>query len=305
LLSPNNTSVRLSNVGDALFQMFNDIFIETKPLIDQVLNSTLAGIKSLGEGIKETIGFIKEHKTAIEFLITAFVTYKGIMLSLIIIEKAYAGWIALKTAYQVAAFLATGNLTVAQWALNAAMYANPISLVIAAIAALVAGVIALYKHFGSLSAMITGVWGIIKAFANGVGNTFFALGKVIAGALTFNPELIAKGLSEVVSSAKTAAFEIGEAWNKGQAIDVTKPGAIRLPGKVGATTTTTEKPIASPKTKAEGQKTINIHVAYNAPLIQGFTISTTNIKEGLQSLKEQVSAILVGATHDTLMVADN
>lgn len=60
----------------------------------------------------------------------------------------------------------------------------------------------------------------------------------------------------------------------------------------------------SPKTKVEGQKNINIHIAYNAALIDKFTISTTNIKEGMGSLKDKVSEILVGATHDALMVAD-
>lgn len=57
-------------------------------------------------------------------------------------------------------------------------------------------------------------------------------------------------------------------------------------------------------TKATGQKTINIHIAYNAPLIKGFTISSINIKEGLGSLKEKVTAILESATHDSLIVAD-
>lgn len=60
-----------------------------------------------------------------------------------------------------------------------------------------------------------------------------------------------------------------------------------------------------PKTKAEGRKNINITVTYNAPLIQDFTISSTNISDGLESLKNKVSEILVGATHDTLLVADH
>jgi predicted transcriptional regulator len=60
-----------------------------------------------------------------------------------------------------------------------------------------------------------------------------------------------------------------------------------------------------PKTKAEGRKNINITVTYNAPLIQDFTISSTNITDGLESLKNKVSEILVGATHDTLLVADH
>lgn len=44
-------------------------------------------------------------------------------------------------AFQVASAAATGGLTVAQWALNAAMSANPIGLVVVAIGALVAGLV--------------------------------------------------------------------------------------------------------------------------------------------------------------------
>lgn len=44
-------------------------------------------------------------------------------------------------AYQIAAAASTGGLTIAQWALNTAMSANPIGLIIVAIGALVAGIV--------------------------------------------------------------------------------------------------------------------------------------------------------------------
>ena len=59
-----------------------------------------------------------------------------------------------------------------------------------------------------------------------------------------------------------------------------------------------------PSTKGEAAKAVNIHIAYNAPLIKEFTISTSTIKEGLDDLKEKISAILVGVTHDSLLIAD-
>lgn len=48
---------------------------------------------------------------------------------------------ALHKAYQIASAAATGGMTVAQWALNTAMSANPIGLIVTAVAALVAGII--------------------------------------------------------------------------------------------------------------------------------------------------------------------
>ena len=64
------------------------------------------------------------------------------------------------------------------------------------------------------------------------------------------------------------------------------------------------EPVKMPKTKAEGQKTINIHVAYNAPLIKDLTLKTVNVEGGAQKIKDILTEMLVGATHDTLMVAD-
>jgi len=77
-------------------------------------------------------------------------------------------------------------------------------------------------------------------------------------------------------------------------------GLSGMGGNMGATGS-----VASPKTKAEGQKNINISVVYNSPVIGEFTIETTNIQEGLGSLKEKVAAIMTGAARDSLMVATN
>lgn len=67
-------------------------------------------------------------------------------LGLVIGGAATAYWaitsaMAIYKAFTIAQVAATGGLTFAQWALNAAMSANPIGLIITAIAALVAGII--------------------------------------------------------------------------------------------------------------------------------------------------------------------
>lgn len=305
-----NTSVTISNVGDSIFQFFNKIFTTSKPLIDSVLKTVLNGIESISSGFDSAVKFVNDYGSGILFVVGTLATYKGIMLGIMALEKSAMG---IKIASAVASELllawdmaraeGLGVLSAAQWALNVAMNANPIGLIVMGIAALVAGVMALANHFGGLGNMITGVWEIIKAFGKGVGGVFYGIGEIIAG--IFNPALIAKGMKDIVDSVATAGTEIGNAWNKNTPIEIEKGKSI-IPGKQGAAgkTGAAAEAIAAPKTKAEGQKTINIHVAYNAPLIKDFTISTTNVKEGLGNLKDQVSAILVGATHDALMVAD-
>jgi TP901 family phage tail tape measure protein len=66
----------------------------------------------------------------------------------------------------------TGIVTVAQWALNAAMTANPIGLVVVAVGAVVAGLVAAYNHFeGFRNAVDTGcaaVAGFFTALWDGI-----------------------------------------------------------------------------------------------------------------------------------------
>lgn len=70
---------------------------------------------------------------------------------------ATAKMLAFKTA-QIAVSAATKTMTAAQWLFNAAMMANPIGLVIAAIAALVAAGIWMYKNWSKVTAFFTGAW---------------------------------------------------------------------------------------------------------------------------------------------------
>jgi tape measure domain-containing protein len=73
----------------------------------------------------------------------------------------------LKTTWAYASNLAafaTGNLTLKQWGLNEALTANPIGIIIALTAALVAGIIYAYNHFETFRGIIWGAWEGIKAF---------------------------------------------------------------------------------------------------------------------------------------------
>lgn len=65
---------------------------------------------------------------------------------------------AAQTAWSVVTKIAAG----AQWALNAALNANPISLIILAIVALVAGLVLLYKKNETVRKIVQAVWGGIK-----------------------------------------------------------------------------------------------------------------------------------------------
>lgn len=71
-------------------------------------------------------------------------------------------------------------MTAAQWALNVAMSANPIGLIIIGIAALVALVVVLVRKWGDLAPFFSGLWARIKA-------AFLTAWDVIKTLLSFTP----------------------------------------------------------------------------------------------------------------------
>lgn len=73
-------------------------------------------------------------------------------------ELIYAGIMKTKMALETAQAILTGQLTVKQWALNTAMNANPIGIVIGAIALLVGGILLLCKNWDLVKKKVVEFW---------------------------------------------------------------------------------------------------------------------------------------------------
>lgn|GEM_PF-4074888 len=91
-----------------------------------------------------------------------------------------AAWVA-NTAAQIAARVATiaaavaqGVLTAAQWLLNLAMDANPIGIIILAIAALVAAIVWLVANWGTVITFLSDTWQNVASFFVTVGEAIAA-----------------------------------------------------------------------------------------------------------------------------------
>jgi TP901 family phage tail tape measure protein len=81
---------------------------------------------------------------------------------------------------------ATLAWTAAQWLLNAALDANPLGLVILAIAGLAAGIVWAYQNVGWFHDAVTGLWSFLSGtFIGGIGNVAHAMGDVLGGAITW------------------------------------------------------------------------------------------------------------------------
>jgi len=82
----------------------------------------------------------------------------------------------------IASKIAMGIATAAQWLLNAAMSANPIGLIILAIAGLIAGIILMIKHWDKVTAAFKVVWdAIVSIFKTGINFVLRIINSLITG----------------------------------------------------------------------------------------------------------------------------
>ena len=142
------------NIGSILLPGLNKTLEVINPLLGKVAdfaneNKTLIGV--IG-GVVFGLASLKIASLALGYAWT-FVTGGALIL-----QKAY---LALRSSAILAA-VATKGWAAAQWLFNAAMTANPIGLIVAAIAAVIAAGVALYQNWDTVKAKFFEVWEGIK-----------------------------------------------------------------------------------------------------------------------------------------------
>lgn len=194
----------LSSAAEGLSITFANLFL---PAIKSIAN----GMKSLTNTLNS---FIETHPVltrGVVYAVAGFIAYVAVVKTLMIAKSALAVGTTLLASRTLllngvvtTATFVTKAVTVAQWALNAALTANPIGLVVAGVAALIGVGIALYKNWQKITAFFTSAWESIKgAVAGGF--------EYISGIL---PKVMEKMLApfEAVKNgiAKVKAFLFGD-----------------------------------------------------------------------------------------------
>jgi hypothetical protein len=184
-----------------------------------VIDAMLPLLQSLGELAADNAG-------AIQVLVGIVAGLAGAILIANAAMKAYA-------AAQLIVKAATATWTAAQWLLNAALTANPIGLVIVAVAALGAALVVAYLKSQTFRNIVQAALNAVKVAIDAVGKAF----GVLLGAATtaFNwitghwkvalfalgpigiaISLIASNFDKVKSAAQTAARIVDAAWQVGK-----------------------------------------------------------------------------------------
>jgi len=121
-----------------------------------------------------------------------------------------AGFIAGAVAPTLAVAAAVKIWTAYQWLLNVAMTANPVGLVVAAIAGLIAAIVVAYYKFDKFRAVIQGAWAVIKQVATNIKDTFTAMPSFIIRAFNAIPNALKQvfsGVGELFDAIFSGDFE--------------------------------------------------------------------------------------------------
>lgn len=306
-----NTSVIISSVGDKVFEFYNTMF----EVLEPVLNSVLLFVGDLISGAIRIIKWFKEGGTAVTII-------KNALKILIPVIGGYITVIKLQAMYTKAA-------AVSQAILNAVMDANPIGLVVAAIAALVAIVyviIEAWDEWGAALSIILGPLGLVvsavmsiyrhwdsitKAFKeDGIIAGFKRLGVVIFDAVLYPMQKV----SEIIGKW-TGAKWINEmsanikAYRK--SLDLITPEETakedaKLEGKKDkkgekAKPDPTDKLAKSNVDKVSGTKLTTINISIGS-LIKEMSFKTTNLKESSDEIRSAVVNALTNALADSQII---
>lgn len=201
---------------DKLKEIFGKIFEKVKPAIFEAWDILKSFVASAIDIAQKIIANWDRISPVVYTVIGALVAYKTVMAIIKTYTIAMIAITKIKTSWDVIQATTTGALTIKQWALNAAMNANPIGLVIGAIAILVGGIWLLCKNWDLVKKKTIELWKkldnnplgkvlkfIIK-FGNPVGamiNAFLFLKNVI----TENWDTI-KGFGEYIWNGLVGAF---------------------------------------------------------------------------------------------------
>jgi len=152
----------IGQVADAI----GDIFL---PAIDQAANGSQNVFTKMVSWVRANNETIKTvAKVALGMLALA-AAIRVVTFTISVVKMAtiaYTAVMAFAKSSMILFKIQYYGLIAAQWLLNAAMTANPIGLIIAGIALLVAGVVLAWKKFAGFRAVILTVWETVKGFGN-------------------------------------------------------------------------------------------------------------------------------------------
>lgn len=274
------------------------LIMEALPAITYVMGT----IRQLMKTVQQSIAFMQRHSTTFKVLGgiiavvgTAVLVYNTYVTTAALLTRGWAAATLLYETVALAAAGATGGWTTAMAILNAVMYANPVGVIVAGVAALVAGVIYAWNKFESFR-------GFLYGFAASVKQIFTGIGDIVMGALTLDDERFIRGHKELfdVATAAKAGYRKGvqafrdKKGSPDQQQGATTPGGMPPAGAASVGLSGSKGGKSGGATGGHGVTHITIHIAQ----LGQTTIHTSSAREGIEDMKTGVRQALLSVLND-------
>lgn len=282
---------KMDEFNNAVFNLKNEVGMGLMPVATGLINTVLVPLFSV---ISNNIPIVFGLAGAI-----AALTYR---------TEIQAAWTAITT-------VSTWSFTGAMAALNAAMAANPVGFVIAGLMALGGAVVWAWNKSEGFRGFLYGMWETIQTFATLLIDRFVkpVIGafEILRGAWNGNVDQVQAGMQTLNESGKAWGKDLGvemgtaftRGWNNGVADFKTDTGstataqASNAPGtpfgganfnspagsNTGNKTASDASKMASGITGGGGK---NVVINFNGKMVESFTVQTTNVREGVENLRD-------------------
>ena len=289
-----NVAALTGELTSGLFSALGDIIVKANELVVSITEDD-----SKMAALKETIGVLTAAVVAVT---AAVLSYKATVAAATAITALHtAATTAMAAAHKAAAAGATG-LQVAQAALNTVLSANPIGLVVAALAALAAGLVTAYHTSETFRSAVDSAFSAIQKTAS----------NVIGSVVDWINELVAriKGAAAALGSLKNGLGAAKDAYNEAYSNSIgsyqqskrdkasqsrldkhnervaqSQADAASSSGSSGAAASATAAASAAKSTKQA-----------TADIIKSISDTTTAVKDGVTTTTETVTETLSNGT---------
>lgn len=292
------TQVKLSNIGDTVNQLKNDVFLALKPQIDNTIMSLMGFIQTLRDGVS----WLSQNKTEVQ---TLGIVIGGLTVALNINNIAWG----IQRVAMLASTVQAGLYNIAAFAslvategLTAALYAAGITgaaawgMLTGGLTLIAAGFYYAWQRSEMFRGGLLGIWEVIKE----LGQPLLQLVKAIA---LPTPDNILGAIDAFKKVDLGAAFSRGYEKGKDKEEKKTlaqlstdnKSAVPTLPTNLGTSKTTTG---GSSVTKKNNVINVNI-----GKLVEGLTIKVENSEKGLEQMQEKITQYIVSAINDATVIA--
>jgi len=293
------SAIDATDSATANFNRMNASMYDLRVTIGEQLMPTVLGL--MQNYLIPAVSWIGRNIEMLGGLVTVF----G---SLYLAAKTY-------TIYTGIMSLVTGEFTGSVWGLNAALLSNPIAWVIGGFVALSSAVVYAWNKSEGFRGFLFGMWESIKTFGSLLVDRFvkpvIAAFEILRGAWNGSTEQVQQGMQTLKESATSWGKDFGtemsnsftKGWNNGVADfnnAAVAPVVSQAPGAPGAAFGGAN--FNSPAGSNKGNKTAsdaskmangitgggskNVVINFNGKMVESFTVQTTNVREGVESLRD-------------------